>query len=398
MRIFIYLFPALVNYILGGTFFIAAYEFSVAGHGSFVVTCVIAAWALIYSLTSAAMSKITTEKNAARLIVAAGFGISVSSLIFIILPSIGGQFIGIAAIGVTSAVYCAPFQIFMKQLEPDQQSGVVRSTALYTGSWSIGMATGPFIFGLLDRNTGFIINVLMGLFMAGSIWWIDIKHRRNSGHKHQASSVPSAKNDDSKYPAPVAPRVQAVNYAKMPDYAWVGWLVAGVGTVAVALVRTLVPYRANLLHMSKGDAGIILAVVSYAQATMGFLLIRSRYWMYKPGPPLLIGAAGTLAVLFFAFSNTITPFFIGAVLYGAYSGCIYFYLVFHSLAHPSKSVRYVAINEITVGFASVTGALAGGAVSQVFNASTSFMLCAIAILAVAVFQWRVFWLGKINKT
>ena len=384
MRIFIYLFPALVNYILGGTFFISAYEFSVAGHGGFVVTCVIAAWALIYSLTSAAMSKITTEKNAARLIVMAAFGISVSSLIFIIFPGIAGQFIGIAAIGVTSAVYCAPFQVFMKDLEPDQQSGVVRSTALYTASWSIGMATGPFVFGLLDRNTGFITNALMGLFMAGSIWWIDVKHRKHGIKRHAVSTTP---------------KVNTVNYAKMPDYAWVGWVVAGIGTVAVSLVRSLVPYRANLLGIGKEEAGMILAVVSYAQAAMGFSLIRSRYWMYKPAPTLLIGAAGTIAVILFAFSGTLTPFFIGAVLYGAYSGCIYFYLVFHSLAHPSKSARYVGINEITVGFASVTGALAGGLVTEVFNAGTSFMLCAVAILAVACFQWRIFMMGrrKINE-
>lgn len=382
MHIIIYLFPALVNYILGGTFFISAYELSVAGHGGFVVTCVVAAWALIYSLVSAIMGKITTVENSARLIVLAALGISASSLIFI-FPGIAWQFIGIAAIGVTSAVYCAPFQVFMKDLEPDQDSGVVRPTALYTGSWSIGMATGPFIFGMLDRNTGFIINALMGIVMAGSIWLIAKKYQGKRSLR--VSRAPGSKTPEE------------ADYSRMPDYAWVGWVVAGVGTIAVSLVRTLIPYRANLLSIGKEEAGMILAVVSYAQAAMAFLLLRSRYWMYKPKPALLIGLSGALALMLFGFGSTASAFFIGALLYGLYSGCIYFYLVFHSLAHPSKSAHYVAVNEMVVGIASVAGALAGGTITQIFNADTSFVLCGIVIVAVTCLQWRIFSLNKISK-
>jgi hypothetical protein len=198
--------------------------------------------------------------------------------------------------------------------------------------------------------------------------------------------------------APGSKTPEEADYSRMPDYAWVGWLVAGVGTIAVSLVRTLIPYRANLLSIGKEEAGMILAVVSYAQAAMAFLLLRSRYWMYKPKPALLIGLSGALALMLFGFGNTTSAFFIGALLYGLYSGCIYFYLVFHSLAHPSKSAHYVAVNEMVVGIASVAGALAGGTITQIFNADTSFVLCGIVIVAVTCLQWRIFSLNKISKT
>ena len=67
---------------------------------------------------------------------------------------------------------------FAKSIEQDQNTGVVRATALYTASWSLGMATGPFVFGLLPINVSFIINAVFGLVIAGGIVAVSLNVKR----------------------------------------------------------------------------------------------------------------------------------------------------------------------------------------------------------------------------
>jgi MFS family permease len=374
MRSLIYLFPILINYVLGGVFFITAYRFAEAGANELVVTATIAVWSAVYSVASLAVGRFTTEHNAPRLIVAAGIGIAFASLGFIVVPAPYWQFLWIALVGVASAVYCVPFQVFMKAIEPDRSAGTVRSTALYTFSWSIGVATGPFIFGLFAWRTGFVINIVLGLVIAAGVLAVD-RHRRC----HPA--VPAAH-------APAA--ADAVDYTQYPDFAWIGWLVAGAGIVTVTLVRTLVPYRGALLELPRAELGLVLAAVSYVQGVMALSLIRSKVWMYKPLPALLAGASGAIGLVLFGLGSDVWAFYLGALFYGLYSGTFFFYLVFHALVHPTRNSRYVSINEVVVGITGVIGPLAGGFIAKSTAAGIPFLFCGLLAFGVGLFQALVF--------
>ncbi len=368
MRVFIYLFPILINYVLGGVFFITAFRFSTAGSSEILITGTMAMWAIIYSLSSLIVGRMVNEKNAARIIIRAGFFLALVSLGFVIFPNLHLQYLWIALTGIGSAFYCTPFQVFMKSFEgKDSASGIVFSTAMYTAAWSAGLASGPFIFGILDWQTGFYINVALSLCLALGILLVE-KLR---------VTMPAAEQKQHK---------SQIDYGKYPDYAWLGWIGAGIGTATISIVRTLEPKLAVDLGLAKVHAGSILALVSVMQVFWGLCWMNSKHWMYKPGAALLGGLGGLAGLLLFAFGTTLPLFYLAAILYGSYSGYFYFTLVFYSLVHPVKSSRYLATNEAVVGLAGIAGAVGGGILAQFTNLRVTFAVAAILVAISSLYR------------
>jgi predicted MFS family arabinose efflux permease len=250
----------------------------------------------------------------------------------------------------------------MKSFEgKDSASGIVYSTAMYTAAWSAGLATGPFIFGILDWKTGFYINVVLSLCLALGVLLVE---------KLRATAAPAIEQK---------PRESDVDYGKYPDYAWLGWLGAGIGTTTISIVRTLEPKLAVDLGLAKIHAGSILALVSVMQVIWGLAWMNSKRWMYEPSAAFLGGFAGLVGLLLFASGKTLPLLYAAAILYGSYSGYFYFTLVFYSLVHPVKSAHYLAINEAVVGIAGIAGAIGGGILAQLTNLQVTFSVAAILV-------------------
>lgn len=370
MKILVYLFPMLINYIQGGMFFINAYRFSEGKAGSVVVGLALGAWAGIYCLASLIVGRITTGRNAPKLICTGALLIAAAALGFIVLDGLYTQFVWIVLTGIGAALFCSPFQVFMRSLEQPGNSGVVRAAALYTFSWSFGMACGPFVFGLFSARTGFTLNILLALAVAAGVVLADRFARRAAAPPQYAVNAAS--------PAPVR------------DFAWVGWLVGGIGVVTVCQIRSMWPFRGAELHFTKTDIGLVLALVSLVQGLMALALIRSRSWMGQSRPALAVGATGAAGLLLFAFGRTLPLFYLGAVIYGVYSGAFFFFLVYHALANPSRAARNVAGNEAVVGITSIAGPLLGGWVAQVDNASAPFWLAALLAVGTSLVPAAVF--------
>ncbi len=382
----IYLFPAMMDMVLGAVFFVTAVRYSESGASSLTVTGVMATWAFIYSIFSIIAGRIVNHRNAARIIMMSGAGIVLISLSYIAVPGLGAQYLWTALIGVATAFFFTPFQVFMKSLAQGGDGGVIRSTALYTFSWSFGMACGPFICGYVWPNFGwkwcYALNAVMGMVILLGIWKLSKYARQH----HESVSIAEKPSQS-----------QSRGYSNMPDLAWLGWLAAGVGCITVALVRTLFPVKAALLELSKTDQGIILSIVSFTQAFVGLAFIRSKFWMYKPVPVIIFSLSGLLGLLLFGLGAKTGTFYMAALFYGIYSGMFFFYLVFHSLMHPTKSSKYVATNEAVVGFTSIIGPIAGGIIADKTNSNIPFYLVAILVLLVMVVQARVHYIKPLKS-
>ena len=384
IRFLIYLFPAMMDMVVGAVFFVTAVRYSESGASSLTVTGVMATWAFIYSLCSFAVGRVVNHKNAAQIIVISGGAVTLLSTGYIVVPALGAQYLWTALMGVAAALFFTPFQVFMKSLEHGEDGSVVRSTALYTFSWSFGMACGPFICGYVWPNFGwqwcYVMNATMGLTVAAGIW----KLKKYADRHHETVSVTgkSAKSED---------------YSKMPDLAWLGWLAAGVGCITVAVIRSLFPVKAAILELSKTDQGVILAIVSFTQAFIGLAFIRSKFWMYRPVPVALFSLSGLLGLLLFGMGSKPGTFYMAALFYGIYSGMFFFYLVFHSLVHPTRSSKYVAINEAVVGITSIIGPIAGGVIADKTNSSMPFYVVGILVLLVMAVQARVHYLKPVKS-
>ena len=359
-NLLLYAFPLLMDVIVSGVFFITAYRFSEAEVAGWIVGGTMTVWALTYSLVSFLCGYFVKPENARTVVIGAAAGISLVSAGFLIFDGLYTQFLWLMLVGVFGALFFAPFQVYMKKLAPDGGGAIVRSTALYTGAWSLGFAMGPLIFGLLSGTHGFILCTAAGLVIAVGVALIE-----------RLPAVPSGRGKPE-------PRT---DYTGRPDLVLTGYLVGGAGCLVISLVRTMGPFRGvGLLHFSKADMSLVLSILSFAQAGTAFLLILSRDWMYRKIPGILVNLAGLAALLGFGLCSTVTGFMLSALLFGIYSGCFYFLLVFHSLVHPTKSSRYLAGNETIVGVSGIVAPALGGALVTPASSGWAFLAGAILVL------------------
>lgn len=368
IRFLIYLVPVFVCFIQGGMFFYSADSFARAGMGGFLVGCTMSAWAFVYAVVSVLMARRVTDRNAASYIMTGAAFLGISSAGFLCTKNfLMLQFLWIFLIGIGGALYCTAFQVFMKNLEPDRDAGIVRPTSLYTFSWSIGMASGPFLFGTAGPYVSFGCSIAMSLLIILGVWLI--------------SKMPPA-------PKPEAGMAgDSVDYVKGPDCVMIGWIAGGLTTLAVALIRALEPNRAAALAFDQADSGCALALLSLVQGVTALSLCRGKLWMYRPFRAFLIGLCGVTGLLLFAFGSTPVSFYLAAAFFGFYSGCLYFYFVFYALAHRD-SAKYVAVNEAIVGIVSVIAPPVGGLFAGSDGTSPlPFLIPAILVLGASLFHF-----------
>lgn len=172
----------------------------------------------------------------------------------------------------------------------------------------------------------------------------------------------------------------------MPDFAWLGWLCAGIGCLAFYMIFGLFPSTAKFYAIPKVTQGTVIALVGGAQALTGLSLIRGKIWMYMVKPVLIFGLAGILGLLLFGSSQRAPLFCLAAACFGIYSGSFFFYFVFHSLVHPTRSSRYVSINETIVGICGIVGPLSGGLIADNFGPGAPYYFMAGLVTMAVCFK------------
>ncbi|MBR7137946.1 MAG: hypothetical protein IKD44_00215 [Lentisphaeria bacterium] len=375
MRYLIYLFPLVMDIAVSGILFIAAFRFSEAQVPAWMVGSTMAVWALIYTALAFAGGYIIKPEKSHRVLIGSSIGIALVSLGLLIFDGLYTQFLWLILTGSCGALFFTPFQMYMKRYIADNRSGIVRSTALYTGSWSLGFALGPLLFGLVSVKSAFICCIAAGLLMALGFILLELVPK---------SSPPNDAAVEGK---------NSADYSRFPDMVLMGYLVGGMGCLVIALIRTMGPFRGvQALGFSKDQMGIIMCLVSFFQSFAGYMLFFSKDWMYKRINGLLLNLAGAAALLGFAFCSSFAGFAVSAVLFGIYAGCFFFFFVFHSLVHPTKSHRYVAGNETIVGATGIVGPLLGGAF--ITPASSHWIFIAGAFLVFAALAGQQLMLAR----
>ena len=393
MRIIFYLLPCVMNIIMGLFFFITMRRLAISGADSFAIAGTMAVWAFIYAIVSALLGIVQRKRNATKFILAGEGILALSMLGFLIFPGMNAQYLWLFGSGIGTAMFFAPFQVIVKMLDRNENApgSVQKTAALYTFSWSFGFASGPFIaamiWGMLSPETGwrtcYKINLVLILIVSAFVWLLHCFIRRKNAEEESPEAAPSA----------TAPENNASGAReKLPDLAVIGWIVAGIGFVTIAMLRTQIPYRCSLLEMSTAQQGIILAVVSYVQAFLALSFWKSRRWMYHPFPIALAGCCGLIALLLFAFTQSYGVYVFAGLLYGCYSGGFCFFFAYHSLANPEKSHRYVAVNEVIVGSTSVFAPLGSGLLADAAgNSAVPFLVGACLIVFAVVWQIALMW-------
>ncbi|MBR7107462.1 MAG: hypothetical protein IKC89_03495 [Lentisphaeria bacterium] len=387
MKFLIYLFPAMINFVVSGVFFYATQRFVDSGASRLLSALVVPMWAATYCITNVVIGKLVTSKNAARLIVYGGMIIAASSLGFIFLDQLFLLLFWTGLLGIGFGFYCSSFQVWCRELEQNSESGIAMATGKYTCAWSLGFAAGAVTFGLLNATVAFSMCFIVGTLVAGGVALIDCRLKKNP--------VCTAVSADG------VPGAADLIVSKFPDYAWVGWIVGGIISFSVNQLRSMLqPHGAAIgVDNPKETMALALMTVSLLQGLSALALVKSRIWMYKLLPAGVIAMTGIAAMLSFCFVRTLPGFLLAAFFYGIYSGCGYFIFVFYALANREKAGRNAAINEISVSIASITGPMLGGLLAERSGISwTPFAMAAGALALATIFHMTVFAADKRRKS
>jgi MFS family permease len=373
----IYLFPALADIIVGAIMFTVTVRLASSGAAPLEVTGIIAIWAFCYMFITRMVGNLVTPSNSVVFLVTSSLGLSALSGLFLLFSGLLTQYYLIILLAMCTASFFPSFQVFMKQVGHNKNS-LTRSSGLYIFSWSSGFATGPFIAGMLWKFTGwqgcYYINIVIGIITALGIWLL--KHHAENDQSPEAEATGSEKKKHH-------------SYEGMPDLAWLGWICSGFGCFTFSLLRYLFPSLAHDYTIPEYEQGIILSITCFVQALTGLFMCRSKDWMYRPLPVALFGIAGILGAFFFAISRTAWGFYPASALFGVYTGSLFFYFTFHSLAHPKFSTKYISINESIVGLTTILGPLLGGIAALYVPIPIVYLGATAILLVVIIFQLNV---------
>lgn len=392
-RLVIYLIPGMMDMVLAQTIFVCTLRAAKMHATPFVVSAFVGIWGGVYTLSCLVIGRFTTQKNAASILLIACSSIAVICLAFSLISSIGGMMILSVLASITTALFFPPFQIFMKKVDHGSGQSLTSSTGLYTFSWSSGFALGPFVAGyLMERGQAvlpggetdgwklvYFLGVATSLLAAAGIAWLQQQERK----RQQGESV--APQDETSTVPPGQTQNDPSN--NLPDLVWLGWLGAGLGILAMNTIRGVFPVRAvQELQLSDSVQGSIFFTMCMAQATTGLFLSFSRSWMYRGLPVLGFGLLGVAGVSCFGLGHSCWVFLLGALMFGSYCGAFFFYLVYHGLVHPHRSGWYITVNESIVGASGTIGALGAGALAEHYGLSFPYLVAAVIVLCVTLFQ------------
>jgi len=349
-RILIYVFPFLMDMVVGSIVFACSVRAAENGRSAAEVANVITAFSIAYLLACPIVGRLVTPRNAARILIGVCLAVAGMAYAFIFFP---GYTVTCALVAVAAFIigfFFVAFQVFMKAVDSGAAKGVAYSTGLYTFAWSTGMATGPFITGFLWSRFGWtscFLFVLAAAVATGLGVYL-LKHHGDAAPAHPQ-------------PEPAAgPVLEPLDYSRLPDLAWMGWLCGGIGALTFSMIRGVFPSSGSFFHLTRVEQGTVFFISCGMQALTGLALMRSRLWMYRPLPLAAFGALGAAGLGLFALATRAPAFYLAAGCYGVYAGAFFFYLVFHALVHPVKSARYVSLNESVVGATGIAGPLIGG--------------------------------------
>ncbi len=391
MGLLFYILPAVVDITVGVFFFISAKRMADSGASSYMVALTMAVWAVFYAVSSFAAGRIITRRNALRVLKASQLILLTSLMGLACTASLNLQFLWLMGTGLGGALFFTSFQPVIKLFNRDGGGleAMIRNSAYYTFSWSTGLALGPFIaafvWGLFDPKTGwrycYLITFALQLGVAVGVLALERYVKRLEEEPQQAAEAPCAARADA-----------AEKPSRLPDLMVAGWLLQGLGYIAVAMMRTYLPdYCTQTLEMSTFHQGLVMSLVSFAQALTGLACCTARRWPYRPWTVGAISLTGAAAFVIFAATADWRLYALAAILLGVFSGVMCFTATFHALINPDKTAQYASVNETLVGVGSVVAPLLGGLLASRCHALAPFFCCMACLLLCALLYAAYTW-------
>lgn len=384
-RSLIYVFPTLLDIAAGVIGLASLVQAAKLGASTSTVGFLGAVIFGAYLLTCMVVGHLVNSRNSAVFIVVGCTGVVIVSALLAFASTVAQLFPLMGFAGISLSFFFVSFQVFMKAVDTGGGKSVSYSAGTYTFAWSVGYAIGPLVAGFLMQLSGrngateagrpciacYVVSGALALLTAAGT--LLLRHHVKGGVTPDSEERGAAAQKDTAY-------------SRMPDLAWVGWVASGIGVMVFMFVMRIFPKEATDLGWPDGQKGMVLFLMCVTLAVVAFALRWSRSWMYDWRRTSAFGLFGIAGMVVMSLGSTPFVYYIGGICFGVYAGGFFFYLVFHALSHPSRSARYVSINEAIVGIAGVVGSIWGGMVADRAGFSATYLIGAFLVAGALAFQ------------
>ncbi len=346
--LFIYIYPLLINMIVGVLIFVGPMRAAENNLSLTKISLMITSYGLGYILFSLFMGKIVKPHLAKYQIVGGTVFIFLLCLILGMVNNSTLMIIIYSIIPFGASLFFNAFQAFMKDVHDINARPISWSVSSYIASLTFGFAFGPFISGWIREisswNAAYFFASGVALIVAiCALFFNPVKSDKG--------------NNNVDY-----------SYVKKPDLSLSGWAGSFTGILILSLFLTIFPKQSEQLELRPFITGLVIFLLNIVQPVYVRLYARHHNWVYKYNVAPFINLLAIVALLCFYFAQNTLGLYAGAILFGMFLSTVGFTAVFHSLSHPVKSVRYIAVNETVVG----AGFLLGPQLIHIRPAMTDF--------------------------
>ena len=234
--------------------------------------------------------------------------------------------------GVSTTIFFVCFQSLLDSVSKDLPIRI--SSGLFIFSWTLGLAIGPIISGLiyeLNPNIGFVIVILISILMFILFYMSRHLHFKNNKHKWEE-------------PFMRAPRYKV----------YIGWLIIFVGAAILHTLRFMfIDYGIKELELSKASASLLSGSLSGFMALGSLISAFHIKFLERKRVFTIIGLLTPIALSIILITDNFYLLLISFLFLGFVSGFGYFFGLYYALADQENSTSNVAINETLTGTAAL---------------------------------------------
>ncbi len=361
MRYLVFLFPLLVDVTIACFLFGMPVRASYLGLTDTATGWLFTVFNVSYILTAFVVGRWGRGQISVLLLLSAGAP-AVFALFFLIDDTTWPLAIAMIGLAISSSSFFISFQLKMGSVTGMHPR---RSAAWYAFAWSMGMAIGLLVQGVVSGpgNPWFIVPMII---MPLVVVTLLLLYR----DRLQAVVVDQEADDD---------------LAHDPRYVLIGRIGIVTAVIVIFGCMGILP-KVGLEELDIGTMtmGTILFLSRLTMAISALACLAYTRWLYNP---VVLAVANILGILGFVLaavsgSNAVL-LCLGLCVASIFGGVCFYQAVVYAIMDPAAAARYVACNEMLVGAGAVAGSLLGGYAAELLGAR-GLLLTAAAVIGIAM--------------
>ena len=368
----IFLFPFLIDIVVSLVLFVSRHSLAGLGHPQSVIIIPQMLFGIGYIVACFAMKYIVSLRHSRAQMIGAVLALMLICIVLANISILAAIYAMFLLLPLTTSLFFNAFQAYMLGVSQSTGKTLAATVGHYTFAWSLGYAVGPFVPGLLKNsltwNQTYYCAAASALIVA--ILAICIRPSKNK------TAEPKA-----------APVLQPIPLSNLPWRIIAGRIGIILGWTGWNMICVYWPMQANALHLSSTVKGVMECSFALFQACTALALIRYASWVRSPVFTIGFGVIGIAALILFSHASGSVHFVVAAMLFGVFTGSVFYYALFMAMSDTTVVVKQIALNEALVGIAFM---ISSGLAMLIHKTGTPFVvpyyIMAIALGAGVVLQ------------